>query len=105
MTGAFRAIQLVPGESDVREPQGGRGLLRLLSAVIKIALMSLIVGAALSLFDITAADVLAKAGLTTENVMDFVQRGAVWAGPNIVLGSMVILPVWLVLYLLRPPNR
>jgi hypothetical protein len=27
-----------------------------------------------------------------------------WAIPNIVLGSMVILPAWTVVYLLRPPR-
>lgn len=80
------------------------GLLRYLSAVLKILLVSLATGAALSAFDITASDVLAEMGLTPENVLAILQRGAAWAIPNILLGSMVILPVWLVIYLLRPPR-
>ena len=79
-------------------------VLRYVSAVLKILLVSLVTGAGLSTFDITAADVLAEVGLTPENVLDMLQRGVAWAIPNIVLGSMVILPVWLVIYLLRPPR-
>ncbi|QDZ01666.1 hypothetical protein FQ775_15520 [Nitratireductor mangrovi] len=79
-------------------------MLRLLTGLFKIAVVSLITGAGLSAFDITAADILADLGLTPENVLDLLQRGAAWAVPNIVLGSMVIVPIWLVIYLLKPPR-
>lgn len=79
-------------------------MLRYVSAVLKILLVSLVTGAGLSAFDITAADVLAEIGLTPDNVLDLLQRGVAWAIPNIVLGSMVILPIWLVIFLLRPPR-
>lgn len=78
-------------------------MLRLLSGAIKIMLVSLITGAGLSALDITAADILAEIGLTPQNVLDLIQRGVTWAIPNIVLGSMVIVPIWIVIYLLRPP--
>ncbi|MEP2452411.1 MAG: DUF6460 domain-containing protein, partial [Nitratireductor sp.] len=61
-------------------------------------------GAGLSAFDITAADILADLGLTPESVLALIERGVAWAIPNIVLGSMVIVPIWLVIYLLRPPR-
>jgi hypothetical protein len=77
---------------------------RLLSGLFKIALVSLITGAGLSAFDITAADILADLGLTPESVLALIERGVAWAIPNIVLGSMVIVPIWLVIYLLRPPR-
>lgn len=64
----------------------------------------MLTGAALSAFDITAADLLADIGLTPERVLELLQRGAEWAVPNIVLGSMVIVPIWLVMYLFRPPR-
>ena len=32
------------------------------------------------------------------------RRGLTWALPNLLLGAMVILPVWFVLYLFRPPG-
>ncbi len=36
--------------------------------------------------------------------MEMLQRGLEWALPNIILGSIVILPVWFVIYLIRPPS-
>ena len=79
-------------------------MFRLLSGLFKIAAVSLITGAALSAFDLDAQDILAGLGLTPERVLDLTRQGAAWAIPNIVLGSMVIVPIWLVVYLLRPPR-
>lgn len=79
-------------------------MLKVLSAVFKIAVASLITGAVLSALDITAAEVLTDLGLTPEQVLGFFERGVMWALPNIVLGSMVIVPIWFVIYLLRPPR-
>ncbi len=84
--------------------RAGENVFRLLSGLFKIALVSLITGAGLSAFDITAADILADLGLTPESVLALIERGVAWAIPNIVLGSMVIVPIWLVIYLLRPPR-
>jgi hypothetical protein len=79
-------------------------VLKVLSAVFKIAVASLITGAVLSALDITAAEVLSDLGLTPEEVLGQMERGVTWALPNIVLGSMVIVPIWFVIYLLRPPR-
>ncbi|APH73296.1 DUF6460 domain-containing protein [Aquibium oceanicum] len=79
-------------------------MLRLASATLKIIFVSLITGAGLSALDVTAADILMEMGLTPENVLALLERGVSWAVPNIVLGSMVIVPVWLVIYLLKPPR-
>ncbi len=77
---------------------------RFLSGLFKILAVSLLTGAALSAMNLSAADILRQLGLTPEKVLGLVERGAVWAVPNIVLGSMVIVPIWLVVYLLRPPR-
>jgi hypothetical protein len=79
-------------------------MLRFLSGVFKIALVSLVTGAVLSAFDLSAADILIELGLTPERVIALMQQGATWALPNIILGSMVILPIWLVVFILRPPR-
>ncbi|HHZ07635.1 MAG TPA: hypothetical protein GX405_02520 [Rhizobiales bacterium] len=79
-------------------------MLRLLTATFKIAVVSLITGAALSAVDITAADVFAKVGLTEERVIELLESGVRWAVPNLVLGSMIIVPIWILVYLLRPPR-
>ncbi len=79
-------------------------MFRLLSATFKIAVVSLITGAGLSAVDITAADVFAKVGLTEERALELLESGVQWAVPNLVLGSMIIVPIWIVVYLLRPPR-
>ncbi|WP_417666476.1 DUF6460 domain-containing protein [Roseibium sp.] len=75
-----------------------------LATIFKIAMMSLIVGVVLSAVDITAADLLAKLGLTPESLWEHVQKGVAWAIPNIILGSLIVVPVWIVIYLFRPPR-
>jgi hypothetical protein len=82
----------------------GESVFRLLSATFKIAVVSLITGAGLSAVDITAADVFAKVGLTEERAFELLASGVKWAIPNLVLGSMIIVPIWIVVYLLRPPR-
>ena len=79
-------------------------MLRLLSTLVKIGIASLIVGAVLARLDLSAEQVLTDIGLTPEKVLEYVDRGIRWAVPNIVLGSMVVVPVWLVVYLFRPPR-
>ena len=75
-----------------------------LSALFKLATVSLITGAVQSAMNVSAETVLARVGLTPEKLLALLERGMQWAIPNIILGSMVILPVWAVVYLLRPPR-
>ena len=80
-------------------------MLQVFSALLKIILASLVTGAVLSALNLSAAELLAEIGLTPERVFEALQQGAAWAIPNIVLGSMVIVPIWFVTYLLRPPRN
>lgn len=79
-------------------------MFRFAAALFKIVTISLVTGLALGALDIKAGDLLAKAGLTPEATMEMLQKGLEWALPNIILGSIVILPVWFVIYLIRPPS-
>lgn len=79
-------------------------LYRFISGTIKILLISFLVGLALSSLNITAAQILQDFGLTPEEIMDYARRGVRWALPHIILGALVTLPIWLVMYLLRPPR-
>lgn len=79
-------------------------MFRLLSGLFKIAVVSLLTGAALSALDLTAADVLLDLGLTPERVLSLLEIGTRWAIPNLVLGSLVVVPIWLVVFLIRPPR-
>jgi hypothetical protein len=77
----------------------------LIRTLVKIAVASLIVGTILAHFGITADMLIREFGLTTERLEDLARRGFAWALPNVLLGAMVILPVWFLLYLFRPPGR
>ena len=80
-------------------------LTRLFSTVIKVAVASLIVGTVLAHFGITADQVLKDMGLTPERLAELARQGMAWALPNLLLGSLIIVPVWLVVFLFRPPGR
>jgi hypothetical protein len=79
-------------------------MFRLLSGIFKIAVVSLLTGVALSALDVSAADLLEGLGLTPEGAVGLVRQGMEWALPNVMLGSLVILPLWFALYILRPPR-
>jgi putative exporter of polyketide antibiotics len=76
----------------------------LIRTLVKIAVASLIVGTILAHFGITAEQLMKEAGPSVERIEDMARRGLTWALPNLLLGAMVILPVWFVLYLFRPPG-
>jgi hypothetical protein len=77
----------------------------LLVALFKIVVASLLAGAALHALNFSAEDVLNNLGLTPDRVVELLQQGWAWALPNILLGSIVILPAWFLMALLRPPRQ
>jgi len=76
-----------------------------LRTLVKVAVASLIVGTILAHFGITAEQLMREFGLSQERIMDLARQGLSWALPNLLLGSMVIVPVWFVMYLFRPPSN
>lgn len=78
--------------------------LRFATTGLKIIIASLLVGFVLSALNITAEQVLMDVGVTPEKILVWVQKGINWALPNILLGSIIIVPVWIVVYLFRPPR-
>jgi hypothetical protein len=78
---------------------------RLFATVIKVAVASLIVGTILAHFGITADQILKDLGLTPERLMDWLRQGLAWALPNLLLGSLIIVPIWLLVFLFRPPGQ
>ena len=64
----------------------------------------MITGAVLQALDLNALTLLTQIGVTPQAAQAAVMRGLNWAIPNIVLGSMIIVPAWVVIYLLRPPQ-
>ena len=79
-------------------------MLKFFSTILKILIASLITGVILNKLDLSAEQVLLELGVPPENVMTLIENGLTWAVPHLVLGSIVILPVWLVVFLFRPPR-
>ena len=44
-------------------------------------------------------------GMTRERLEELARQGLAWAWPNVTLGAIVIVPLWLLVYLFRPPGR
>jgi hypothetical protein len=77
---------------------------RLLATLVKVAVASLIVGTILAHFGITAEQILKDFGITPERLTEMMRQGLAWALPNLLLGSLIIVPVWLLVFLFRPPG-
>ena len=75
----------------------------LFRTLVKVVVASLIVGTVLAHFGITAEQIVRELGLSTERIEDYARQGIAWAWPNLLLGSMIIIPVWFVVFLFRPP--
>ena len=76
----------------------------LIRTLVKVAVASLIVGTILTHFGITPEKLIKEFGLSYERIEEWARRGLAWAGPNLLVGAMVIVPVWLLFYLFRPPG-
>ncbi|WP_417675687.1 DUF6460 domain-containing protein [Roseibium sp.] len=79
-------------------------MIQFLSTIFKIALASLIVGAILTFFNISAETILNTVGLSPMQLWIYLQLFIDWAIPNIVLGAFIVVPVWLLIYVVRPPR-
>ena len=80
-------------------------LSRLTRTVVKVLVASLIIGTILAHFGLTVDQPLRATGLSTEHMEDLARQGLAWALPNLVLDSLVIVPVWFLFYLFRPPGE
>ena len=56
-------------------------------------------------FGITAEQLMREVGLSTERIQEYARQGFAWAWPNVPLGSIVIIPIWFVVFLFRPPDK
>lgn len=70
------------------------------SLAIKFLLSASSVGLLLSQFDVTTEMIVDSAGA----VLRFLWNALVWVGPFILLGSIVLLPIWMILFFLMPPR-
>jgi H+/Cl- antiporter ClcA len=80
-------------------------LLHFLYTVAKVAFASLVAGAILGHFGISSEQIMTLVGLTPERLQELTQRALAWALPNVTLGALVIVPIWFLAFLFRPPRR
>ncbi len=73
--------------------------------LIKILVASLVVGVILNHFGVTPDELIRYSGLSRERLEELARQGIEWAVPNVMLGAIVIVPVWFLIYLFRPPGR
>jgi len=76
-----------------------------LRTLVKVIVASLVVGTILQHFGITAEQLMNEFGLSAERIEDYARRGISWALPNVLLGALIIVPIWFVIYLFRPPGQ
>jgi Family of unknown function (DUF6460) len=91
--------------AGVSRLDGLRMLHPLFRTLVKVAVASLIVGTVLAHFGITADQLMREFGLSADRIEAYVRQGFAWAWPNVLLGSLVIVPIWFVVFLFRPPGK
>ena len=77
----------------------------ILRTLVKVAIASLVVGTILAHFGITAEQLMREFGLSVDRIEDYARQSLAWALPNVLLGSLVIVPIWFLAYLFRPPGQ
>ena len=73
--------------------------------VVKLAVASLIVGLFLGFFDIDPRELLADFGETVQQIFSVVASVVEWMVKYLLLGAVVVVPVWLIFFLIGRVKR
>jgi hypothetical protein len=76
----------------------------LVRTLVKVTVASLILGTILTHLGVTPAQLVKTVGLSQDRLLELARQGVTWALPNLLLGSLIIVPVWFLIYLFRPPG-
>lgn len=68
----------------------------IVGTIVKIAVLSLIVGLILSALDISPARVLEGLGVTARDAIDSGASLVAWALEYVVVGAVIVVPIWLI---------
>ena len=69
--------------------------------VIKVVVWSLVIGLLLAAFDIKPQLLLEGLGETVQSIFDLVAGFIEWTLPYIMLGAVVVIPIWLIVTVVR----
>jgi hypothetical protein len=75
------------------------------STVIRLVVWSLVIGIVLSVTGVSPEALLSGLGDTVERIFAVVVDMARWAVPYVLLGAVVVIPVWLVAFAWRLIRR
>ena len=75
------------------------------STLLRLFILSLIIGLVLSAFDIRPESLLGAVGGTVESIFNVVADTVEWAVPFVLIGAVVVIPIWLILSSIRLARR
>lgn len=75
------------------------------STLLRLFILSLIIGLVLSAFDIRPESLLGAVGGTVESIFNVVADTVEWAVPFVLIGAVVVIPIWLILSVIRIARR
>jgi hypothetical protein len=85
---------------------GGFGMPRNIGGtLLKLFILSLVVGVVLSVFDIDPEGLLGALGGTVEGIFNVLVDALEWAVPFVLIGAVVVVPIWLILTGIRMARR
>lgn len=80
-------------------------LFDLVSILWRLAVVSAVIAVALHFLGTDATEVLAQINATPADIGALIARGWALALPNLMLGIVVIVPMWLIVFMMRPPRN
>jgi hypothetical protein len=69
--------------------------------IIKVVFWSLVLGLLLAAFDIEPKALLEGLGETVQGIFEIVAGFVEWTVPYILLGAVVVIPIWLIMTVVR----
>jgi len=72
--------------------------------LVKVLVASLVAGIILNHFGITPDELIRYSGMTRERLQELARQGIDWALPKVMIGALVIVAGWFLIYLFRPPG-
>lgn len=76
-----------------------------IAVLIRLAIISILVGLVLSVFGVTPRNFFYVLDGFFRSIYDMGFDAVVWAGEYMLLGAMIVVPIWLLLRFLRSGSR
>ncbi len=70
---------------------------KVISTIVKLAVVSLILGVAISFFNVSPRRILELMGSSAQEIVATVLSMLEWAFSYILVGAVVVIPIWLVM--------